>query len=403
MIRLLFVDDEPRILEGLRRMLYGMRTQWDISVAEGAEAALGRLSERPFDAIVTDMRMPGMSGAELLGRVKELYPDIVRIVLSGHADTDLVLQAFGVAQQYLMKPCNRATLQQTVQRAMALRERLGGREILKVVGGLTALPSLPAVYQELVAYLKTPEAALDHVGEIIGGDIAMATAILRVVNSAYFGIQKPITKIERAVSFLGLDTIMTLVLEHGLFSDGPAAVRYVFDHHGLRRHSLATGSIATAIAELSSGDARLQDEALLAGVLHDIGRLVLAVTRPDSIAAVDDLMRTERMTRHAAERAVLQVTHAEVGAYLLATWGFSDSLTEATLFHHAPADALGSEWGLPGIIHVASAMADHPRVVELDNPILGVDLGYLAEAGVTRYWPQWREACSRITDSETGS
>lgn len=401
MIRILFVDDDPRILEGMRRMLHGMRQQWDIALAGGGEQALARLGEEPFDVVVSDMKMPGMNGAELLRQVKNRHPRVARIVLSGHADSDLVMQAFGVAQQYLAKPCDRIVLQQTIERAIMLKTRLGSEEIARAVGGMAGLPALPAVYQELVTYLKSPAATIDHVGEILGTDLAMTTAILKIVNSAYFGLQRPISRIERAASFLGLDTIMTLVLEHGLFNDAPVVEQDGFDHHRLRRHSLLTGSIARAIAASHDETHDAQEDAFLAGVLHDIGQLALAIARPGSSAEIQEVMTSRRMSRPEAEMAVVQATHGEVGAYLLGTWGFSDSVVESVLLHHEPARASSGEWGLAGIVHVATAVADHPQASVLEDPLLDVDRDYLAASGVASRWPQWREACLRIAEPES--
>src|SRR6185436_12015998 len=91
--RILFVDDESKILEGLQRMLRPMRDTWEMQFAEGSEAALADLKEQQFDVVVTDMRMPGMNGAQLLSEVRHEYPHIVRIVLSGHSDQELILSS----------------------------------------------------------------------------------------------------------------------------------------------------------------------------------------------------------------------------------------------------------------------------------------------------------------------
>lgn len=104
--RLLFVDDEPLVLQGLQRTLHGMRSQWDMTFVGGGEEALTTLASQPYDAIITDMRMPRTDGAQLLDKVKELYPQVVRIVLSGQANRETVLRSAGPAHQYVSKPCD---------------------------------------------------------------------------------------------------------------------------------------------------------------------------------------------------------------------------------------------------------------------------------------------------------
>jgi len=97
MRRVLFVDDEPRILEGLRRMLRSQRNEWEMAFAPGGGAALAIMEAAPFDVVVSDMRMPEMDGATLLTQVRNLYPQVVRIVLSGHAELSAALRVVPVA------------------------------------------------------------------------------------------------------------------------------------------------------------------------------------------------------------------------------------------------------------------------------------------------------------------
>jgi len=119
MTRIIFVDDEPRVLDGIRRFLYPMRREWDMSFACSGPQALEIMAHDPFDVIVTDVRMPGMDGTELLARVRDLHPGVVRIVLSGHSDRDLTLKAAVSAHKYLSKPCDAQSLKVTIAGAVA--------------------------------------------------------------------------------------------------------------------------------------------------------------------------------------------------------------------------------------------------------------------------------------------
>lgn len=397
MNRVLFVDDEPLVLEGLRRMLRGMRQEWQMEFSESGAAALELVVHEPCDVVVSDMRMPGMNGAQLLTEIKRLRPDVIRVVLSGHAETDAVMQAFGVAQQYLTKPCDQQTLRQTVDRALGLKQRLQNDAVKRAVGSLDSLPTLPAVYQQLVTCLQSPDASLVDVGRIISGDVGMTASILKVVNSAYFGLGKPIKTIDNAVVFLGLSTVMALTLEHGLFGGGqamPAIPGFSLDD--LRRHSLATAAAARVIAGEEAGTENLTDEAFVTGVMHDMGRLVLALSMPERYGEVAALVGSQGLAWHEAERELLQATHAEAGAYLLGLWGFPNTVVEGVLFHPAPGQAPSQGWGLPGIMHVAAAMAARPGATDADDPALGLEPGYLEKLGLKDRWAAWHEACRPV-------
>jgi len=199
MKRILFVDDESMVLDGLRRMLRGMRNEWEMEFAASGHEALGILAGRQFDVIVTDMRMPGMDGCQLLNHVKKLHPQVVRIVLSGQSDNDMIMKSVGPAHQFLSKPCDAEILKTTVARVCSMWNLLDDEALIKVVSGIESLPSLPQLYSEVVDEVNSAEGSLNRVGEIISKDSGMSAKILQLVNSAFFGLPRQVTSPVRAV------------------------------------------------------------------------------------------------------------------------------------------------------------------------------------------------------------
>src|SRR5580658_1465407 len=160
MIRIVFVDDEERILDGIRRSMYGMRSEWQMRFAGTGADALKMLAIEPADVVVSDMRMPGMDGSELLSEVKRLHPEIVRFVLSGQAEAESIIRVTRSAHRYLSKPCDAITLKAEISRAMELRALLNSNHLAAIVGSVDALPTPPKRYQELLDCLHDPEAAI---------------------------------------------------------------------------------------------------------------------------------------------------------------------------------------------------------------------------------------------------
>ena len=216
--RIIFVDDEPNLLKGLSRMLRPLREEWEMLFVGSGSDALAALEKDAFDVVVSDMRMPGMDGAQLLAEVAQRYPQIVRIVLSGHMDKEMIYRSVGRAHQYLAKPCDAARLKSTVARACTIRDSLADKFLKELVAGMKSLPSLPSLYIELVEYLQSPEASIQTVGKIIARDVGMTAKILQLVNSAFFGLSRKVGSPSQAVSLLGLDTIRALVLSVQAFS-----------------------------------------------------------------------------------------------------------------------------------------------------------------------------------------
>ena len=217
MRRVLFVDDEPRILEGLRRMLRSQRHDWELAFAPGGETALALMEASPFDVIVSDMRMPGIDGAALLCRVREKYPQVVRIVLSGHTELSTALRVVPIAHQFLAKPCDAQMLRVAIERACHLRALLSDEHIRRTVAALGDLPSLPRTYEALTQALADPDTSLQKVAKIIEQDVGISAKVLQLVNSAFFGVSHSMTNIQSAVSYLGINTLKSLVLSVEIF------------------------------------------------------------------------------------------------------------------------------------------------------------------------------------------
>ena len=385
MRRVLFVDDEADILDGLEDTLRRNRGEWTMRFALGAQAALEELRRSRFDVVVADMRMPGMDGAELLSRVREEQPDVIRIILSGHTEDEAAMRAIPVAHQFLAKPCKSELLKRVIDRTCSLRDVLADETLRSTVTKLGSLPSLPQVYTELNEVLANPHATVGDVATVIASDAAMCAKIMQLVNSAFFGVGREITQVSQAVSYLGLSTVRVLALSLAVFRsfDGQPGACALAEN--LQHHTVLTARLATRIAN--------EADAFLAGMLHDIGKLVLAVCRPGYTDRIHDAaQRGERIT-HQVEREEMGFSHAEVGAYLLSLWGLPYPTVEAVAFHHAPSSA-DSGWSLAGGVHVADALLHELEAGGASAAEL--DLAYLERAGVASCLPGWRRLAAEI-------
>ncbi len=388
--RVLFVDDEQNILDGIKRTLHGMRTEWQMAFSASGEEALKKLEESEFDVIVTDMRMPGMSGSELLTAVLQRYPGMVRIVLSGTVEHDLVLRSAVTAHQYLVKPCDAAALRATLDTALRIREILKSSKLRSLVSRVTSLPSLPSVHAKLIESLENPEMSSREMGEIIAQDVGMTAKLLQLANSAFFGLYRYVASPSEAAIYLGLDTIRALTLSTGVFS--------VFDESGaaepfigqLQRHSMRVGMVANAIAKRESLPKTICDSSLIGGLLHDVGKLILAANCPEEYDEILAVARKEGVACHESERRVFGATHAEIGAYLLWLWGLPDEMCKAVAFHHKPAECSATSFTAAAAIHVADAL-EH-EVEGAPDPLYRVemDMSYLHATALAHHVPEWR-------------
>jgi HD-like signal output (HDOD) protein/CheY-like chemotaxis protein len=326
----LFVDDEPHVLHGLRRMLRSVSDSWRLSFASSAAEALRVMQADRVDAIVSDMAMPDMNGAQLLSRVQASSPSTARIILSGQTDPDTVLDVVRSAQQFLAKPCDSLELTTAVSRALAVQSFLNDPSLRDLIGGVNALPTLPAVYDQLVTAVGRQDVRMSDVARIISSDVATSTEMLKLVNSAFFGLPRQIYSIEAAVRMLGLDNIQALVLTSSLFHVNDA-LAWVLDVEDLRTQSMSRAGIARSIANLEGWAGPERDIAVLSCMLRDVGRLVLAEGRPDVAQQLQlnidhDPCPVSPVRLAELESSAFGCTSAQASAYLLGLWGFSSAV-----------------------------------------------------------------------------
>ncbi|OGV43075.1 MAG: hypothetical protein A2X46_11615 [Lentisphaerae bacterium GWF2_57_35] len=395
--RVLFVDDEASVLDGLQRLLRQKRNEWEMAFAPGGREALGLMKEKPFDVIVSDMRMPEMSGAELLTTVMNEYPKTVRFALSGQTDREMFFQSLSSSHQFLSKPCEAECLINTIERAFSLRELLLSANLTRLVTQLRVIPSLPKLYVDVVSELRSPNASVQRVGEIIAQDMAMSVKVLQLINSAFFGLHYHVSSPTQAASLLGLDILKSLVLVVHVFGSAknvhlPAGL---VEH--LWAHSLVVGRGAQALARKMDLDKRSVDDAFIAGLFHDLGRLLLILNLPEQYAQAIKGFQEKYVLLTDAETAVFGATHAEIGGYLLGLWGFSDPVVEAAAFHHRPSECIGNHTGILAAVHVASASDNIWGELSATRPYAELDKKYLEKAGFAAPLDDWMTLCRQVS------
>lgn len=391
MICILFVDDEAKVLEGLRRMLRPQRQEWDMLFAAGSGEALTYLERTAVDVVVTDMRMPGVDGASLLELVRDRFPGVIRIVLSGQFAVESGLRAVPVAHQFLTKPCDPEKLKSAIARSAQPTTGIPDDATRRIVAAVGTLPSPPGTCTELLAAIQNPDAAIDAIVRIIDRDVAVAAKVLQLANSAFFSLPREVSSIMAAVNFLGLEVLRQLVLSAGILkSFQPARPVAGFSLEAFERHSQATAIVAS---DLWAKDKR-RSEGVMAALLHDTGKLVLASLLPEKFEEALREARCEGQPASAFELKMFGASHAEIGGYLLGLWGLPATVVDAVSSHHHPAgpgDRRG-ELNHRAVVHFSNALANEAQGPAAGMPPIpaGIDAEYLSALGFVERIPEWR-------------
>lgn len=360
----MFVDDEQRVLAGIKRALFMQNRDWECDFANDGRDALARLDQEPADVVVSDMRMPFMNGAELLKRVKERWPTTIRIILSGQMDENAAMLALDVAHQFLSKPCDAAQVFARVERAIALRTILDEPGLLELVGRLRHLPSAPKIYFELMRLVANPAADTRDLVAIIGRDPALCAKLLQLANSAFFNSGKTIESISGAVARLGFATVRMLALSSEVFGNAKSSPEV----EALQQRSL----LASLLAGKLSAAGRTSELASNAAMLAEIGYLVTGIDPHDGPA------ETSVHLDHCR--------HAEIGAYLLGLWNLPLDIVEAVAHHCSPMRVQDDVFETVGVVHVAVSLADGKQA----------DLEYLHRTGQMQNWARWQSMADEL-------
>ncbi len=381
MKRILFVDDEPLVLDGLRDLFRKQRREWDMVFAPGGLEGIEALGGEPFDVIVSDMRMPRADGNAVLQAARDRQPGAARVILSGHAGREAELAALTVAHQFVSKPCEPAMLRAIIERACALPALLANPQLRQIVGRLGRLPSPPKLYWDLTRATARPDVTMQELADLVEQDPAMTAKVLQLVNSAVYGSARHHASVHQALVYLGTQRLKALAVTAQVFLEGRASARGV-DLEAVQQHA----ADVAALAQQFVGDPGRAEIVFTAGLLHEIGKLVLAIGAPDEMEEVSRVCAATGALPHDVEQDILGTTHGEAGAYLLALWGLPLEIVEAAQHHHhperAPTDVVVA-------VHAADALLLEARPTP-SSPAGRLHLAFLEQTPWGAHLPRWR-------------
>jgi len=378
-------------------------SDWDLVYVDGGAEVMQHLKNYSVDVVVFDLGASGISGAQFLNEIGHDYPHIMRIVVSEPSEKENVTKFVTGAHQFVSKPCSAAKLRQDVARALALDKWLGNQQMRQMVAQIRTFPTIPSLYFEVIRELRAPDPSAQRVGEIIAKDMAMCTKMLQNLNSSFYSLPRQISDPTEAVNVLGFEMVKSLVLCIQVFSQFDKVKPYYFSIDKLWRHSTMVAQAARKIARFEKMDDVIGEEAYTAGLLHDIGRLVLVTNFAERYKKVQETARREQLPLWDVEKKEFGASHAEIGAYLLGVWGMPLSLSEAAAFHHFPMRHEGRGPGSLLLVHAADALVNE-RFDDNDGFVRSfVHDDYLNRLGLVGRTDLWRNVIADHPVPLTGS
>jgi putative nucleotidyltransferase with HDIG domain len=374
--RILLVADEPRDLAALKSLLAEAAPNRGLHTVSNTREALTALEKSDFEVVFCDLSSGPEVGAQFLQEVWKLRPRSVRFLLARGLTPDLMVTCALGSHHFLQKPLDAHAISSALSRADAIAQYVRNDRIQSLVSRMRTLPSRPSLYLEVMRELRSPTASAITVGELVEKDLAISTKLIQVVNSAFYGMSQQVTDPAAAVLLLGLETTASLVLSIEAFARFDKVKPIYFSMDKVWRHSQSVAASAKRIAELLCNDPDVARNAFTAGLLHDIGKLALALNFEEQYQGAIKLAEKQKLPPSEVESQVFGATHAETGAYLLSIWGLPLPIVEAVARHHAPARTMEKHFNATIALHLAEQLEYSEDPVRRGSRDVILDLDY---------------------------
>jgi putative nucleotidyltransferase with HDIG domain len=362
---------------------------WAVVGAATASAALKEAKGQAFDVVIANYDLPDLSGTELLNRFRVSHPKTMRFIAATEAFKEKVKCHAVRGHQFLAIPFDRAALKSSIERSLAADYGMSN-SLRELVGRIRTFPSVPSLYVEVLNALKDPDVSPAKIGDMIAKDLAMTTKLMQVLNSAYFGLPRTVTDPTEAVGILGFESVKALIVTVKLLSQYDKAKPVYFSIDNIWRHSTDVARTARVMALRETGDNNCSNVAYTAGLMHDLGKVILAANFDKQYEGAHNLARKQRIPLWELEKDIFGATHGEIGAYLLGLWGMSPEVIKVAALHHHPLRAGDTTFTALTAVHVANALEYEGTSKADDLPVPVLDADYLQQLGLEERVELWR-------------
>lgn len=350
MKKILVVDDEIQILKALSRMF--LETDYDILTAENGQDALALIENNQIDMVISDMRMPILDGYQLLSIVKEKYPRIIRVILSGYADEKPMFKALlhNVATLYVFKPWNNNILLESIQKLFADSTQLNSDGLSDLIKDLGCTSCIPKNCEKMISLVEAED--MEQLIIEMEKDPDISNLLHQVTSSAVYGVMP--NTVKQAAIYIGLPNLKCFLHWACVVSANKQTEDIAESPEILWQHSYLTNKILLFFYEAFLHK-QPPDSAMFAGLLHNIGLIIIvnALQKKGEIdqrnLSVNDFIRMEN--------GEYEIKHQEVGAYFLDQWDIPFQMYEVALNHHKPTQSSIIFTELVNAVHLAQAYA----------------------------------------------
>ncbi len=346
-----------------------------------------------IDVVVCNGNLPSGDEVEQLKKVSELFPGAVRILIADPSNKQLIAKSADYIHRVVPPTIKAVDLETLLSNSIQLHGILSNKKIRERVSSIKSLPTSPDLYKKISKELCSEHASIQDITELINKDISTTTKLLQLVNSAYFSLSKPVDSVFHAINLLGLDTVKSIVFAAGVFGQFKDPKIPGFSIEAIYSNSMNISARARLIAQVLALNGIGPENILMAGMLHDIGKLMMIGYFQDELRASVVLSKEKKIGLNKAQKEIMDVDDAEIGAYLLSLWGLPDSILEAVAYHYRPSQIKQPMINTLTTIHLAYAISLDERNNIRDDKESAVDFDYVSTLGLQDNLQNLRMLC----------
>lgn len=341
----MFVETSGEVLKRMKTSLMRTRTDWQILFMADASAALDLICERKVGIVLANFGMDIVSCEEFFNRLRNKAPEVIRIGLLPDQAKENITRSLEYAHECIATHCDISQMETLIARSLYVWEKASlNPRFAKLMSNLHTIPTPPAIYFDIRDELESPTGTVKTVSRIAAKDPAITSKLLKVANSGFYASPSTITDLEDAITLLGMDLVMALVMSAHLYNQLPIPGLKLDE---LWKHSIAVAILAKEIAAHAKGSPAIISICTISGLLHDLGQLIFLANMPDTYYPMIRNARGNETKLLELELEEFGIGHPEVGALILSIWNLPEEVVQAIAGHHIRDLQSLSEGSLP--------------------------------------------------------
>jgi len=339
MTTVLLADSDDTRAASLLEQLRHSRPHWQYVAFTHGKDVLEHAVHNEIACVVTEMTLADMTGGELLTQLKTSHRDIVRLAYSTSIEKEALLEGSYATHRFVNRALAVEQLIFAIEGSIKLQVLFNTDSLLKLIGDVNALPSLPQIYKDMMAELTSAQSSLQKVARIIESDTALTAAIVKTVNSSFYGLSQPVESVSQAVALLGAYLIKNITLTAKVFSQFDGDAREMQRLSAINNNGNRAGALCNHLARLASVSRSTVNHTQMAGLLGNVGELVILNRKKTAAKQV------------VSEQAEHTFSTELQGAYLLQTWQMPDTVVEAVALQFETPEPVRDQLSAAQILH----------------------------------------------------